>query len=154
MSTDAKNRFDDSLLYTVVLKGSAEDALEFLGEGGFDKVDRDGRTLLSTAVIEGRFDIAKALIERGANVGAKDGRGLMALHFAAIRGRDQAAALLIASGADIDPQDGVGNTPLWRAVMNDSETVAEQLLKAGADETRKNMHGVSARDLRTDGDGA
>jgi len=34
MSTEATDTFDDRELYQVIIHGSAEDAHEFLGEGG------------------------------------------------------------------------------------------------------------------------
>ena len=111
----------------------------------------DGRTLLIEAVLEKRLDVAKLLLEHGADPKRADHDGATALHFAAQEQQPELVQLLIDKGAAIDAQDRLGNTPLFRALTTfrgEAEGNAIwALLLAGADRKLKNTHGVSPEDL-------
>lgn len=67
---------------------------------------------LGSAMAVERNDIARTLIEHGANVNGKAVNDLTALHTAAARGNLEAAKLLLAHGADINASTTDGKTPL------------------------------------------
>ena len=67
---------------------------------------------LGSAMAVQRNDIARTLIEHGANVNAKAVNDLTALHTAAARGNLEAAKLLLDHGADINASSTDGKTPL------------------------------------------
>ena len=67
---------------------------------------------LGSAMAVERNDIARTLIEHGANVNAKAVNDLTALHTAAARGNIEAAKLLLDHGADINAASTDGKTPL------------------------------------------
>src|SRR5579883_245141 len=108
------DRFDDQFIAIGQFPGSP-----FLNAIGFDDPatltalldaglpvdfrDGDGVTLLELAVINGRTNIARLLISRGANVNAVDKRGMTPLLYAASidYGDSGMLDLLIQSGADI-----------------------------------------------------
>ena len=89
------------------------------GRGGVDVdvVDGDGQTPLHWAAGMGRAGVVEVLLKRGANVGARDGRGMTALHIVArgpyvskLKGRFEAVAwLLIRRGADGTIRDRSGS---------------------------------------------
>jgi len=56
---------------------------------------------LSSASLEGRIEMVKLLIARGADVGTRDASGGTALSSAVLRGHLEIARLLIAAGADV-----------------------------------------------------
>jgi ankyrin repeat protein len=116
-----------------------------------DALDREGRTPLFYAVMDGDLGITAELIRRGANPAAQDRGFETPLHFAAREYRNDVAELLLKSGASVDAQDGHGNTPLLRAVFESrGRGQLIGLLRAhGADKTLKNEHGVSSDDLAT-----
>jgi uncharacterized protein len=112
-------------------------------------VDSDGRTPLIQAATDNRLELAKLLLESGANVDAQDRLGKSALHYAAQEYHCEMARLLLASGASVDVQDKHGNTPLWRAVFNSRGRgdVISILLKAGADKSHRNKTGKTPLEL-------
>ncbi|RTQ91445.1 ankyrin repeat domain-containing protein [Lysinibacillus telephonicus] len=143
------NKFDDTQLYKLINESNLENINDFLQKYGLDSVDRDGRTFLMSAIVEGKDDIVIYLVNKGCNVNAKDKFGLTALHFAAIYDRCNIAKVLISNGAEIDAVDNIGNTPLWRAIMeNSSETpTIRYLLENGADLNKANNRGITPKDL-------
>jgi ankyrin repeat protein len=68
-----------------------------------DLADKDGVTLLSSAAINGRTNMARLLIARGAHVNAVDQHGMTPLLYAASidYGDSGMVDLLIQSGADV-----------------------------------------------------
>jgi ankyrin repeat domain-containing protein 50 len=87
---------------------------------------------LQIAAFLGLVKIARLLLERGADVAAKDGCGQTALLRAARGGREAVVQLLLEKGADIDADDGYGRTALDWSARNGSEAVVRLLLERGA----------------------
>ncbi len=71
-----------------------------------------GMRLLYVAAQHNYLDIARLLIEQGADVEAKDNTGTTALHNAAEYGSIDVARLLVENGADTQAKDESGRTPL------------------------------------------
>lgn len=80
-------------------------------------------------------DFVRLLIEKGADVNVKDVSGLTPLHMAQNSG---IAGFLIASGADVNARDEVGSTPLHIA---DTIDMVRLLIEKGADINAKNNYG-------------
>ena len=100
-------------------------------------------TPLMSAIKNYKIDIAKYLIEAGADVNAKDKKGKRPLHYVSIdydRYNKQIglAEALIEAGADVNAKDKKGNTPL-HYVKN--KELAEILIEAGANVNAKNKYG-------------
>jgi ankyrin repeat protein len=80
-------------------------------------------------------DITKVqdLIERGADLKAKNEDGQTPLHVASYRNHIETAKFLIELGADLEAEDDTGWTPLhWASDWNNIE-LAQLLIDAGAD---------------------
>ena len=117
--------------------------------GDVNALDREGRTPLFYAAMDGDAAIVTELLRHGADVNAKDKGEETPLHFAARGYQPAILALLLKGGAGVDTADSNGNTPLWRAVF-DSQGRGEAiqlLLNAGARPDLKNKHGVSPQEL-------
>ncbi len=120
-----------------------------------------GKTPLSYAARAGHLDVARLLIERGANLELADGNGVTPLLCAIVNasvfrvsrtGRSDHLLLahaLLDAGANVNTMDWYGQTPLWAAVdlrnlelgpadkatgiRDESFALIERLLEAGAD---------------------
>ena len=87
--------------------------------------------------------VLAALEDGGANIHAKDDRGLTPLHYAAISSRDPSVvALLLERGVDVGDTSDDGFTPLHAAAGNNPEpSVLELLLDHGADIDARDSNG-------------
>ncbi len=148
-----------AMLVVTFLMATAQKAKEFINPvlyGDIDEVKRlikagvdvnekfnDGAThditALVLAVLLGRAEICKVLIDAGANVSIKSSRGMTLLHNVAIPGGDykDVAELLIAKGLDVNAKIKYGEskdaTPLHVAAGKGNIKVAEVLIKNGAE---------------------
>lgn len=118
-----------------------------------------GDTALHFAAAAYRERMARRLIEAGANVRARNRRGLEPLHSAATGNPDaanwdpeaQAAtiACLIRAGADPNAQNMDGATALHRAVRSRCARAVQVLLELGADVKIRNKNGSTASEMAT-----
>lgn len=110
--------------------------------------DASGRAKLQRVCDKGKYDEAKQLIEKGANVNDADYAGNTALHEAALRGHTEIVELLLDNGAILDVQNGPydRDTPLIDAVSNGHVETVKLLLERGANPTVCNSSGQNAFD--------
>jgi ankyrin repeat protein len=85
------------------------------GVGVDDHNPQDGSTPLMLAAAKDSTEVARFLIERGADLNARDLQGNTALHEAAYTDSEGVVKLLIGKGADVNAIDLKGRTPLHRA---------------------------------------
>ena len=86
---------------------------------------------LHGAAENGHAETVSVLLERGANINAKNKDGQTALHGAAKNGHAETVSVLLDRGADIEAEDKDGKTPLYLAKINNHEGLAIALVKAG-----------------------
>jgi len=86
------------------------------------------------------------LIAKGANVNARDGKGVTPIQLATNVGFLEGIELLVRKQADVDQSNDAGETPLITAVHRKDLAMLRTLLKAGADPDRADNSGRSARD--------
>lgn len=103
-----------------------------------------GKTPLMNAASIGHTEVAKKLIEHGADVNAKDDTGATPLMLAAAFGHKETAELLLDKGADVNITDNTGATPLMLAAAFGDKDTAELLIDKGADINAKNEIGATA----------
>lgn len=106
-----------------------------------------GETPLMIAAIKGRIDLARRLIERGAEVNKP---GWTPLHYAATFPGPVApdmTRLMLEHHAYIDAESPNGSTPLMMAAQYGNTTVVKLLLEEGADPLLKNQQGLTAIDF-------
>jgi len=119
----------------------------------------EGDTALHLAAAGYRVDIARELLSRGADPGAKNRRGARPLHYAADGGPGlphwdpgaQAAVIeqLLEAGAEADAADDDGVTPLHRAARTRCAAAVRALLAGCADPSPRNKNGSTPRDVAT-----
>jgi ankyrin repeat protein len=76
--------------------------------------------------------VAKLLIDKGANIAARDPNGCTPLHKAAEWGNDNLVRLLVEHGADVNSTDDGGNSPLHLAANHGRLDTVKLLLSLGA----------------------
>jgi outer membrane protein assembly factor BamB len=95
--------------------------------------DDAARESLWAAVRNGDAKGAKALLDKGADVNAKNEIGVTALWIAASKGKLEVVQLLLGVGADVNARDGIWyETPLSLAVAEGNAEIVTTLLRAGA----------------------
>jgi ankyrin repeat protein len=105
----------------------------------------EGETSLMTAARTGGLEVVKLLLERGADVNAREQwKGQTALMWAAAQKHGGVAEILIAHGADVTARSRAGFTPLLFALRAGDAASVSALLAAGA----------SANDVAPDGTSA
>ncbi|KAK3260968.1 hypothetical protein CYMTET_30104 [Cymbomonas tetramitiformis] len=107
--------------------------------GGKQRSGEEATLLLFTHVgIEP--EAVRALVEQGADVKARGGRG-SPLHHAALDGKPETIRVLVELGADVDAKNEVGNTPLHSAAAGGSIERVRVLVELGADLDSQNVYG-------------
>ena len=93
----------------------------------------DGLTCLHSAAAGCNIDICKLLIEKGANLDAKDSMGYTPLYWAVLFSRIEIVQFLCDYGASVEARDNLGCTPLFLAVMRDDLPIVKELIERKAD---------------------
>jgi len=128
-------------LVALAVKCSRGNILKLLLDHGADINARDTKyndySALDQAVWQGKQDIVKLLLEKGAEFG-------MAPTIAAALGSEKVLELLLDKGADLETRDQDGDTALTNAAMEGQEKIVKLLLERGANINARNGSGNSA----------
>lgn len=103
---------------------------------------------LMMASLKGHLELARKLIERGADVNKT---GWTPLHYAATNGHLPVIELLLEQHAYIDAESPNGSTPLMMAAHYGTPAAVKLLLEAGADPLLRNQLGLTAIDFANRG---
>lgn len=128
----AANALTENILHSIVYSGDF-DRLDYIMKQGYninlDEKTIDGATPLLISIALGKSDIAKALINMGADVNIPDNEGLTPLHIACQEGDVELVKLLIEKGANIRTKTAKGNYPIMLAISNDNEELSRILFE-------------------------
>jgi hypothetical protein len=109
---NSRNFTGNTILSEAVAISCQANIVQLLLEHGADA--RDGQALLSAVGYCGDADIAKILIDKGANVNAKESDGKTALMWTAQMAELDLVRLLLKNGAEVNNRDNRGRTALRR----------------------------------------
>jgi uncharacterized protein len=87
------------------------------------------------------------LVQRGADINARDRQGYSALMLAAGAGWSEGVRILVALRTQLDQQNRIGETALALAIQKRDAFVTKQLLDAGANPDITDNSGASARSI-------
>ena len=147
----------DISIHRAVENGNIKAVKQYLAAGVDvnieDDSDRYKFTPLLIAAQYNQMEIAKLLIDKGANVNVKDADGDTPLKSAAYAGHKEIVELLIAYGADVNlkhslPSDRTleADTPLHEATGENHKEIVELLIANGADVNARNDFGSTPLD--------
>jgi ankyrin repeat protein len=115
------------------------------GDVAVDEAQADGTTALIWAAYHRNADLARELLERGADANAENRYGMSALYQAAQVGDAALIGVLLEHGADANASMPEGDTPLMLAARSGSLEAVRQLLDAGAEvNSAESWHGETA----------
>ena len=86
---------------------------------------------LHTVAYNGHKDIVQSLLDRGADVNAKDSDGWTALHWAAYNGYEEIVKALVRAGANVDTKNNRGETALQMAKSRYYSMKVKKAIKEG-----------------------
>jgi serine/threonine protein kinase len=118
--------------------------------------DKDESTILHSALnhvvrrdqkTEEKTDIAKSLIERGADINIRNKMGQTPLYYAIRGDNTDIAKSLIEKGADINNRDQMGQTPLYYAINEGNTIIVIILIEKGADINIRDSIGRTPLDI-------
>lgn len=107
--------------------------------------DKGEATALHKAAFAGNFEIAKALIEAGADTNASDHNGTTPLMDAALGMDDvRMAELLVKNGADVNAREVQSLSALFYAAAAGHDQILQYLISEGADVKHRGRFGTTA----------
>ncbi|KAK7355583.1 hypothetical protein VNO80_14843 [Phaseolus coccineus] len=122
--------------------------------GSIDESVEDGDTALHLTCLYGHLACVQLLLERGANIEAKDEDGAIPLHDACAGGFTEIVQQLLNRANDaehikrmLESVDSEGDTPLHHAARGEHVDVIRLLLSNGASSTKENLYGKTPADL-------
>lgn len=132
-------------IHQAVKEGKVEVVRKMLEEDRdlINAVDSDLKTPLHLAAEHGYIDMVELLLEKGADINAKEGFKRTPLHFAASSGHDEIVRLFIAKGAYLNEKDSFILTPIFRAAYSGHQSIVEMLLSVGISISTTEKNGVT-----------
>ncbi len=138
------------------LADSAKDFLRFVEQGETRRLQAlltkqpalvsarfaNNATALHIAAGYGRVDIIRLLLQKGADIHAKDRYGVTPLHYAVLKKQHQALVELLRRGANVNDASFGGLTPLHLAARIDDTVAINILLSRGARLDAKSVIGT------------
>jgi ankyrin repeat protein len=108
-----------------------------------------GTSLLSLATKNGRLDMVKFLVDKGANLNYGSVNGTTPLMLAATNGHLDVVKFLVDKGADVNAKDHKGGTPLMAAVCEGNLDMVKFLVEKGAEVNARGNDGETPLTLAT-----
>lgn len=105
-----------------------------------------GETLLNIAIEEGHEQVARLLLDFGADIEGMDYLENTALNLASEKGSLTLVTMLLEKGANYDHVNIMGTSPIMAAAQNGHTELADKLASLGANPSQRNFEGLAAQD--------
>jgi ankyrin repeat protein len=132
-------------VFDVARKGTLEEAKQLLKANpkAFHVVNEEGFSPLTLACYRGNNEVAKLIVENGADINHKSPSGtpLMA---SIVKGNNDMIAFLLLKNTDVNLTDETGITALMYAAMFKNKNAVLLLLQKNADKTKIDAKGKTA----------
>ncbi|MEA2018995.1 MAG: ankyrin repeat domain-containing protein [Campylobacterota bacterium] len=141
-----KNKDDKSIINIAIEKESKVffKKLLALKKVDIDQKDEYGRSLLQNLIVFGSFELAKILIDSGANINTLDNKGRHIMYDALSYGDPSFVGYLLTfDNIKLNDIDEDGNTLMQHPQVIENDNLAIDLLIAGSDPTIKDKKGES-----------
>jgi ankyrin repeat protein len=136
---------EETMLLDAVRAGDLAQVRTLSEQDDLEARDSQGRTALLLATQANSIDIARVLIEAGADVNAKDGMKDTPFLYGGAEGRDEILKLILATGkAKLGDTNRYGGTALIPAAHHGHPTTVAILLEGGLDVDHVNNLGWTA----------
>jgi len=134
---EVRDKRGQTQLHYFCRKGMTSSVVRMLEMRSIDveaKAGEDGWTCLITAAIKGHLATCRLLIDKGAQLEAKNIHGMTPLHCAAFQGHVEIVRLLCDHGADVEARVNIGWRPLhWTAYTGHISVVKELIEERNAE---------------------
>jgi ankyrin repeat protein len=148
---DVTNGYGDTALHSVAAQGLDDSIKFFIERGvGLEVRNKKGETALHKAASHDRQGLALALLlEKGAEVKARDEDERTPLHRAVMLNNLKGVTTLLEKAAEIEAKDKEGATPLHLAAKAGNDAMVMLLLRRGAAVDSTDKQGKTALDWTT-----
>ncbi|NNM58500.1 MAG: ankyrin repeat domain-containing protein [Legionellales bacterium] len=132
-------------IYEAIKNNDLQGVIDFIDD--INLQNENGQSPLHFAIGYNKLDIAKYLIDKGANVNLQNILGDTPLCLAIVDEKPDIAKYLIEKGANINLQNNNGLTPLHLAIQFELLEIVECLIGKGANSNIKNVKGETPLDF-------
>eukprot|EP00736_Rhodelphis_marinus_P003370 Rmarinus@m.17781 len=149
-NVNAKNFNGEGVLHVVAASRAANpEILTLLLQRGSDMeaTDREKRTPLHLAIVQGDLNALELLLVAGADLQGCDEDGNSPLHLSVSAGRIETTAMVLKYGADINAVNHAGCTPLHTAAARGKSDVVAMLVAHKANVAHRNSKGRTALEV-------
>ncbi len=138
---------DFNAFQNAVADDNVAEVESYIAAGGDPDKQTDGRTALQIAAATGRAEVAKVLLEHGADANFASEDGATIAHAAVMGPGTEVLEMVIAKDVDLDAVDDKGLTPMHYAAMLMDTDKLVLLRDAGADADMKPEGNKSVREM-------
>jgi len=135
----------DNDLNEAAYKGDTKEVVRLLQQGAHvDAANKYGARAIDFAAMRGYTEMARILIDAGANIEQKSGKyeNTVLMHAVEKKGSLEVLQMLIAASANVNVTDKAGKTALFGACYSGNAEAAKLLLAAGAKVDHADNNGI------------